>query len=42
VSGNPIFDLWGGYMADMQGLWLLFLPVVVVVAIVNSIRNKFK
>jgi hypothetical protein len=36
---NPIFDLWGEYMVDLQMLWFIALPVVLIGA---GIASRFK
>jgi hypothetical protein len=36
---NPIFDLWGSWMAVTQSLWLLFIPIAAVIFIINAIRK---
>jgi hypothetical protein len=37
---NPIFDLWGDYMADLQMLWLFALPLVLIGAGVSALAKR--
>jgi hypothetical protein len=37
---NPIFDLWGGYMLDLQILWLLGLPIFLLATGISSLFKR--
>jgi hypothetical protein len=37
---NFIFDLWGGWMAVTQNVWLLFIPIAAIYATVMTIKKK--
>jgi hypothetical protein len=37
---NPIFDLWGDYMLDLQLLWFLVLPLVLIGAGITTLLKK--
>jgi hypothetical protein len=39
---NPIFDLWGDFMIDLQLLWLLGLPLVVIAAGIAALVKRTK
>jgi hypothetical protein len=39
---NPIFDLWGDYMFDLQVLWFLVLPLVLIGAGITTLLTKKK
>lgn len=37
---NFVFDLWGGWMAVTQNVWLLFIPIAAIYTVIQIIRNK--